>query len=136
MGDQGSSGLRGKQGPPGPPGLGGCPLPDDSELSRRIREIGHIFVTTTELYDNFGKESTMSADEFYDHIIKTPSFENTEPHGDGSRVAKSTESSTECNGIAVVSGPKGDQGVPGLPGNNGMKGESGIPGINVYNVFL
>ena len=116
-------------GPPGPPGLDGCPLPDDSELSRRIREVGHIFVTTTELYENLGTKSTMSADEFYNYIVKKSSLEkDSKPDSDESRVARNTESSTDCNGITVVSGPRGDQGVPGLPGNDGMKGKSGISG--------
>ena len=129
-------GVRGKEGPPGPPGLAGCPLPDDTELSRRIREVGHIFATTTELYNSLRIDNRISADEFYDFIIKRSSFEkDTEPNlsdSDGSRVDRNTESSTDCNGITVVSGPKGDQGVPGLPGNNGLEGKSGIPGMYTY----
>ena len=124
-------GLRGKPGAPGPPGLDGCSIPHDNKLPRHIRELGHIFTTTTELYNGLGTENEMSADEFYDYIIKKSSFEkDTELHGDErSRDARSTESSTDCNGITVVSGPKGDQGVPGLPGNDGIKGETGIPGV-------
>ena len=123
-------GVRGKAGPPGPPGLAGCPLPDDTELSRRIREVGHIFATTTELYNSLGIDNKMSADEFYDFIMKRPSFEkDAVPNLSDSRVDRNTESSTDCNGITVVSGPKGDQGVPGIPGNDGLEGKSGIPGM-------
>ena len=139
-GDQGSPGVHGLSGPPGPPGLDGCPLPDDSELSRRIREVGHIVATTAELYYNFGVENKMSADEFYDYITKRPHYdEGRVPNlsdSDESRDARSTESSAECNGIAVVSGPRGDQGVPGLPGNDGINGEAGIPGAYVLNIIM
>ena len=131
-GDQGSPGLRGLPGPPGPPGLDGCPLPDDDELACRIREVGHIFATTAELYNSLDAENKMSADEFYNYIAKGPfNEEGTVPsllEDDDSRVARSTESSTECNGVAVVSGPRGDQGITGLPGNDGIMGEGGIPG--------
>ena len=132
-GDQGLPGSYGRPGPAGPPGLGGCPLPDDDdELARRIREVGHIFTTTSELYSSLDGENKMSADKFYDYITKRPFYEkDTVPNlsdSDDSRVARSTESSTECDGIAVVSGPKGDQGVTGLPGNDGVMGEAGIPG--------
>ena len=140
-GERGLKGFRGLPGPPGPQGLGGCPLPDDSKLSRRVREVGHIFATTTELYSNFGAENKMSADEFYDYITKGSFYEEgTVPNLSESRDARSTESSTECNGIVVVSGPKGDQGVPGLPGNDGINGKAGIPGtpimlcINSYSI--
>ena len=82
------------------------------------------------MYENLGTKSTMSADEFYNYIVKKSSLgKDSETDGDESRAARSTESSTDCNGIAVVSGPKGDQGVPGLPGNDGMKGKSGISGM-------
>ena len=130
-GDQGFPGSRGKQGRPGPRGLAGCPLPDDdSELSRHIREVGYIFTTTTELYNNLGTENEMSADEFYDYIMDKSSFEkDTELDSDESRVARSTESSDDCDGVIVKSGPMGDQGVAGPPGNDGIKGESGIPGM-------
>ena len=134
-GDQGLPGIRGRTGPPGPPGLGGCPLPSDNELSRRTREVGHIFTTTTELYNTLGLENQMSADEFYDYIMKKPSIEkdtvSDHVYSDESRVARSTESSTDCNGIPVLPGPVGDQGVPGLPGDDGMKGEPGLPGMYI-----
>ena len=133
-GDQGLPGAYGRPGPPGPPGLSGCPLPDDEELARRIREVGHIFMTTTELYNSLDAENKMSADKLYDYITKRPFYEeDTVPNlseGDDSRVARNTEASTdECDGTAVVSGPKGDQGVTGLPGNDGIRGEAGIPGM-------
>ena len=74
----------------------------------------------------------MSADEFYDYIVKKSSLEkDSKPDSDESRVARSTESSTDCNDIPVVSGPKGDQGVPGLPGNDGINGKAGIPGTPI-----
>ena len=129
-GDQGPTGLRGKPGPSGPPGLGGCPLPANNKLSRRIREVGHIFSTTSELYDSLGPENQMSADEFYDYIMKKK--EDAVPvhlYSDKNRAARSTESSTDCNGILVIPGPIGDPGVPGLPGDDGIKGEAGIPGM-------
>ena len=132
-GDQGLPGLRGRPGPPGPQGLGGCPLPNDNTLSRRIRKVGHIFTTTTELYNSLGLENQMSADEFYDYIMKKHSFEkDTISDHYESRAARSTESSTECNGIPVIPGPVGDQGVPGLPGDDGVKGKAGLPGMRNY----
>ena len=136
-GDQGSPGVHGLPGPPGPPGLDGCPLPDDDdELTRRIREVGHIFATTAELYNSLDAKNKISADEFYDYVAKRPFYiyekdtvSNLSDSDDSrSRVARGTENSTECNGIGVVSGPKGNQGVPGLPGNDGVMGEAGIPG--------
>ena len=131
-GDQGLPGLRGRIGPPGPPGLGGCPLPSDNALSRHIRKVGHIFTTTTELYNSLGLENQMSADEFYDYIMKKSSIKkdivSDHLYNDESRFARSTESSTDCNGIPVIPGPVGDQGVPGLPGDDGVKGEPGLPG--------
>ena len=135
-GDQGLPGLRGRIGPPGPPGLGGCPLPSDNKLSRHIREVGHIFSTITELYNNFGLENQMSADEFYDYIMKKPSIVKDTLSGhlyrDESRVARSTESSTDCNGIPVIPGPVGDQGVSGPPGDDGIQGKPGLPGIYMH----
>ena len=92
------------------------------------------------MYNNFGGENKMSADKFYDYITKQPHYEEgREPNlsdSDESRAARSTESSTECNGIAVVSGPRGDQGVSGLPGKDGINGEAGIPGADVLNIFV
>ena len=132
-GDQGLPGFRGRS---GPPGLGGCPLPSDNELSRRIREVGHIFSTTTELYNSLGLENEMTADEFYDYIMKKPSFEkdtvSDHLYNEESRVARSTESSTDCNGIPVIPGPLGVQGVPGPPGDDGIKGEAGLPGMYIH----
>jgi len=135
-GERGFPGVRGGPGPPGPPGLGGCPLPDDVRFPRHLREVGHIISTTTELYNSLGIENQMSANEFYDYIMETASSkEDTKPktsdyiYSDESRVTRSTESSTDCNGVTIISGPKGDQGIPGLPGYTGRKGESGIPGI-------
>ena len=134
-GDQGLPGIRGRMGPPGPPGLGGCPLPSD-KFSRHIREVGHIFSTITELYTSFGLENQMSADEFYDYVMKKRSIEkNTMSdhlYSDESRVTRSMESSTDCNGIPVIPGPVGDQGVPGLPGDDGIQGKPGLPGIWTY----
>ena len=138
-GDQGLPGFRGRSGPPGPPGLGGCPLPSDNKLSRHIREMGHIVSTIAELYNSLGLENQMSADEFYDYIMKKPSFEkdtiSDHLYSDESRVARNTDSSgsTNCSGTPVIPGPVGDQGVPGLPGDDGIKGKSGLPGIYVYN---
>ena len=129
-GDQGPTGSRGKRGPPGPPGLGGCPLPTNNKLSRRIREVGHIFSTTSELYNSLGLEDQMSADEFYDYIMKNE--KDAVPvhlYSDENRAARSTESSTDCSGTLVIPGPKGEPGVPGLPGEDGIKGEAGIPGM-------
>ena len=135
-GDQGLPGLRGRPGPPGPRGLGGCPLPSDNKLSRHIREVGHIFSTITELYNNFGLENQMSADEFYDYIMKKPSFDkdtvSDHLYSYESRVARNTESSTDCNGIPVIPGPVGDQGVTGLPGDDGIQGKPGLPGIYTH----
>ena len=135
-GDQGLPGIRGRTGPPGPPGLGGCPLPSHKKLARHIREVGHIFSTITELYKNLGLENQMSADEFYDYIMKKPSIEkdtvSDHLYSDEIRVARSAESSTDCNGVPVIPGPVGDQGVPGLPGDDGVNGESGLPGICTY----
>ena len=129
-GDQGSPGVRGKQGPPGPPGLGGCPLPSDEELSRHVREVGHIISTISEMYNSLGLENQMSADEFYDYVIHKRSIgkDTISDHNDD-RVARSTNSSTNFNGIPAIPGPVGDQGVPGRPGVFGTIGESGIPGI-------
>ena len=77
----------------------------------------------------------MPADEFYDYIAERPYYEEGRvpnlSDSDESRAARNTESSTECNGIPVVTGPRGDQGVPGSPGNDGINGETGIPGIPV-----
>ena len=132
-GDQGLPGLCGRAGPPGPPGLGGCPLPSNDKLSRHIREVGHIFSTITELYNNFGLENQMSADEFYDYIMTKPSIvKSGHLYSDESRVARSTKSSTDCNGISVIPGPVGDQGVPGPPGDNGIQGKPGLPGMWTY----
>ena len=97
--------------------------------------MGHIFTTATELYNSLGLENQMSANEFYDYIMKEPSFEkdtvSDHLYSDESRVARSTESSTDCNGIPVKPGPVGDQGVPGLPGDDGVKGKAGLPGIYI-----
>lgn len=135
QGDRGYPGVRGRPGPSGPPGLGGCPLPDDVNFPRHLREVGHIISTTTELYNSLGIENLMSADEFYNYIMEKASFnKDTKPklsdnfYSDEGRVARSTESSTDCNGVAIIPGSKGDQGIPGFPGNPGRKGESGIPG--------
>lgn len=134
-GDQGSAGVRGRPGPPGPQGLGGCPPPNSKKLSRQIKEVGHIFTTITQLYEDLGIDNQMSADEFYDYIMKKPSIEKNSvpnltdyPYDDKRRPARSIESSTSCNGTAVIPGPKGNQGVPGLAGIDGVKGDSGIPG--------
>ena len=136
IGNQGVPGPPGRPGPPGPPGLAGCPLPKNNKLSRRIREVGHIFSSTTELYNSLGIENQMSADEFYDYIMEGP--KNTVPnylYSDDSRAARSTESSTDCNGIEVIPGPKGSPGVSGVPGNDGTKGESGIPGTLIIRIM-
>ena len=156
-GDRGPPGDRGEKGPQGPPGLGGCPLPENKKLLRHMREVGHIISTTTELYNSLGLENQMSADEFYDYIINKAIYEeDTIPYSSSSdaRVTRNTKSSlksttkfstelptelptnssTDCNGVTTIPGPKGDQGVRGLPGNVGIKGEPGISGN--YTVYI
>ena len=131
-GDQGPTGLRGRPGPPGPPGLGGCLLQSDNKLSRRIREVGRIFSATTELYDSLELENQMSADEFYDYIMKKKKDVVPNHFSDKNRIIRSTESSTNCSGILVIPGPIGDKGVPGLPGDDGIKGEAGSSGMYIH----
>ena len=131
-GDQGQTGLRGRPGPPGPPGLGGCPLQSDNKLARQIREVGHVFSATTELYDSLGLENQMSADEFYDYIMKNKKDAIPNLFSDKNRIGRSTESSTNCNGILVIPGPIGDKGAPGLPGDDGIKGEAGLSGMCIH----
>lgn len=137
LGDHGLPGVHGEQGPPGPPGLGGCPLPkfNDTKLSRRMREIGHIISTTTRMYNAFGFENQMSAEEFYDYILKKAAIKNDavpnnlhNKNMNENRVTRSTEPSTACSGVLMKPGPKGNKGLPGVANDPGMMGESGIPG--------
>ena len=136
-GDRGFPGIRGTPGPPGPPGLDGCPLPSEEELPRHIREVGDILSTITKLYNNLGLIDQMSADKFYDYIMKRPSHKKDAVSNyldsDKRRIARSIKSSNDCCGILVVPGPPGNKGVKGLPGEHGRKGLPGVPGMICTN---
>lgn len=131
-GDPGPVGDRGLPGPMGPPGLGGCPLP--KHATRRMIELGYITEVTEDMYYNSPsgqyKESVRT---FHNHLVKELMRHKKDVelsnYGIHSRANRQAESSTDCGGVPLIPGSKGEAGVPGIVGAPGQSGIPGRPGI-------
>ena len=129
-GDPGPLGDRGLPGQIGPPGLGGCSLPEDEKITRRMIELEYITEVTEDIYHNSPNEQYKeSVRKFHNHLVNEfmqhKEVIESSKHDIHSRVNRQVKSSIDCGGVPVIPGPTGEAGVPGL---RGAPGQSGIPG--------